>query len=418
MKKYICFLLSAILLFTSCSEPNPTSPDTKRDINDIVKYQIIDQTEFGFESEVFTEMVIRDEQELNRIISKYSNANSLELVDNLLKVELDKDILVVISGSTYSEKATISLDSIYIDNSGQIQIDYQVHRTIGINSRVNSPALAILIKDRKTAKINFYRQFGDEGTNPKLDGFETITVDEPIFTFVKWKLVFNTADELKQWAAENKLKKTDFIDNVDFTKEMVISVGNSRFFSGDRSYKITDVQQRGSRIVVSSTFEMIKLGPFNYVKSNHFVKIKKTGLPIYFNPTEIVNNVKPWGSFYNEYYKILSLEVTEKTEKSITKVSSYPELFSVFKPTDDFGPHNVDFDFEFFDMLIIKAPTTTYKSLKYELNYLFKDALGIKGKVSIELDNNGNPNNYDNYIFLKILKTKIPISTSFEVIIK
>lgn len=418
MKKYTYIFLSALLLFYGCGEPNPTEPITKSSVIEDVEYQIIDQTELGFESEVYSEIVIRNEQELKNTIDKYSNAENQVLVDKLLSLDLENNILVIISGNTVSESTIISLDSVYIDNLGQIQVDYLIQRKVGIDARVSSPAIAFLIKKQKDITINFNRRFDDEGTNPDLEGFATISENESIYTFDKWKQVFNSGDELKQWATEHNLTETDFIDGVDFDTEMVISVGHSGFLTGDRSYRITDVQQQGGRIIVSSAFEMIKLGPFSFVKANHFIKIKKTGLPIYFNPTVIVDNVKTWGGFYNEKYKIVSVEVTKGTDAEIKKVSSMAELFSVFEPTDDMNPSNMNVDFEFFDLLIVKSPTLNNKALDYKITYLFRDAVGIKGQVEVDLSANGGSISYDNYAFIKILKTNIPISTNFEVTIK
>lgn len=417
MKKYIYILLSVILLFTACDTPDPTGPDTRRFIKDEVQYQIIDQSEEGFQSEVFTEIIIRNREELNNSISKHANAYSQSLIDKLNNVELDSNTLVIIAGSTTSEKTTILLDSIYLDNTGQIQLDYRISRVIGINARVTSPTMAILIKNRKEVKIKFKKQFDDEGENPRIDGFETVAVDSYVLSKDKWKLVFNTADELKKWARENKLLDTAFIDGVDFTKDMVISVGNPRFFTGDRSYKITNVQQQGSRIVVSSVFEMIKMETYSFNKSNHFIKIKKTGLPIYFNTTEIVNNVYPESKFYNEYYRWMHLEVSKETGPIIKKVSNLADLFSIIKPSEILNPANADFDFEFFDLLVIKAPTTPYKEFKFDLEYLQRDDWGIRGKAGVIPDMNTYGTKYDNYMFIKILKTNLPISKNFEIIV-
>lgn len=417
MKKYIYILLSVILLFTACDTPNPASPDTRRFIKDEVQYQIIDQSDQGFESEVFTEIIIRNKEELIKSIAKHENAYSQTLVDKLMNVELDSNTLVIIAGSTTSEKTNILLDSIYIDNTGQIQLDYRISRVIGVNARVTSPTLAILIKNRKEVKIKFKKQFDDEGENPRIDGFETIAVDGYVSTIDKWKLVFNTADELKQWARDNKLLDTTFIDGVDFTKDMVISVGNPRFFTGDRSYKITDVQQQGSRIVVSSVFEMIKMETYSFKKSNHFIKIKKTGLPIQFNTTEIVNNVYPESKFYFEYYRWMSLAVNENTGSIIKKVSNLADLFSTIEPSDVLNPGNANFDFEFFDLLIIKAPTTPYKEFKFDLESLLRDDWGIRGKAGVIPDMNTYGTKYDNYMFIKVLKTNLPISKNFEIIV-
>lgn len=418
MKKFTYILLSVILLFTACKEPNPTEPDTNREINDKVEYQIIDQTELGFESEVITELVIRDEQKLKESISKNSNSSNLDLVDKLLKVELDKDVLVIISGKAVAELATISLDTIYLDNLGQIQIDYSIYRKIGINSKESSPTLAILIKNRKEAVIRFNRRYDNDGEVVTLDGFETIGEDIPSENERIWKAVYNDADEFKKWANDYKLKETGFANDVDFDSEIVLSVGNNRFQSGVHNYRITNVQQQGGRIIVSSKFTMQKTETYPSKKSNHFVKIKKTGLPIYFKPPVIENNVVLWGRLYFENFRLLSLEVDNKTESSVTKVSSLAELFSVFKSTDAMNPGNAEVDFEFYDLLIIKAPTTTYKAIKFEVDYLKKDELGIKGKVIVIPGANNDASNYDNYVFIKVLKTNLPISKYFEVTVK
>lgn len=418
MKKFVYILFASLFLFTACKEPNPTEPDTKRDISEVLDYQIIYQTESGFQSEVLTEMVIRDNQELKRIISSYSTSTNLDLVDKLLKIELGDDALVIISSNIYSENASISLDSIYLDNSGVIQIDYKVYRKLGINSRVNAPTLAILLKNRNEAIIKFNKRFENDGEVPELDGFKTIGEDIIVDSKRKWKEVFTSADEFKQWASDYNAKDVDFINDVDFDKELVISVGNNRFQSGLFNYRITNIQQQGGRIIVNSVFTMVKVEYTLSKQSNHFVKIKRTGLPIYFNPLVIVNNVFTGGKFYHENYRQISIEAPEKSTFSITKVSNYAELFSEFNPIDDLEPANVEIDFEFFDLLIVKAPTTNYKALKFEIEYIKRDDFGIKGFLFVHPDNTDFTKNYDNYLFIKILKTNIPISKNFEVIVK
>ncbi|PKL80871.1 MAG: hypothetical protein CVV25_02840 [Ignavibacteriae bacterium HGW-Ignavibacteriae-4] len=418
MKKYSYILLFVILLFTACKEPNPTEPDTKWNINEVLEYRIIDQTELGFESEVINEMIIRDDQELKRVITNNSNTYNLELIDNLLNLDLSKDILIIISGNTFSEKATIYLDSIYLDNLGQIQLNYSVYRKLGLNSRVSSPTLAILVKNRKQTKVKFNRRFEDDGDVQNLDGFKTIAEDITVEGKRKWKVVFNTADEFKQWANEYKLAETDFINGVDFTTEMVISVGNSNFNTGIHKYNITDIKQQGSRIIVNSNFLMIKTDANSGKHSNHFVKIKKTGLPIYFNPTIITNNVFPAGKFYYENYRTLNKVVSEKTSSKVLKVSNMAELFGVIVSSDDMNPSNLEVDFEFFDLLVIKSPTMQTTSLKSELDYLRRDDWGILGKAIFYPDITGDTKSYDAFTFIRILKTNIPISKNFEVTVK
>jgi|GEM_PF-1508743 len=418
MRKNIYIFLTAILLFTSCKEPNIAEPDTERDIKDIVEYQVIDQTEFGFDSEVFAELVIRDEQELKNNITKYSSADNLDLVDKLLSVNLENNLLVVISGKTMSVKASISIDTIYLDNNGHIQIDYIVNRKIGINSRLSAPTLVILIKNRKNSIVNFSKRFEDDGFTPNIDGFVTIAENVTTDTRGNWKTVFNTEAEFELWANANSLDDMSFISKVDFDTELVISVGSNRFQSGIHNYRITDVNQQGGRIIVNSTFVMTNASFTPNKKSNHFVKIRKTGLPIYFTPTVVINNVFTGGKFYNEEYRMISIEASEKTDASIVKVSNLSELFSVFSPSIELSPSNVEVDWEFFDLLIVKAPTTNYKGLKYELDYLKRDDFGIIGKLIVLPDNSDLTKQYDNYIFLKILKTNIPISKNFEVLVK
>jgi hypothetical protein len=276
--------------------------------------------------------------------------------------------------------------------------------------------LALLIKNRKDAIIRFNRRFDNDGTTPTLDGFVTIAENVGTATRGQWKTVFTTADEFTQWAIANKIEETSFISEVDFETEMVLSVGNSSFQSGITNHRIIEVKQQGGRLLVYSTFVMTSAGITPAKKSNHFVKIKKTGLPVYFAPTIIINNVFPGSKFYSEKYRMVSIKTSEKTIASITKVSSLSELFSVYSPSDEFSPGNIEVDWEFFDLLVIKAPTTNYKGLKYELDYLKRDDWGMKGKVVVIPDKSDYSKKYDNYIFIKVLKTNLPISKNFEVI--
>lgn len=417
--RILLFILSALLLSTiGCKEPNPIEPNTKRNVNDIVEYQIVAETEFGFSSELIEEMIIRDESELKRVITNYSNSDNLDLVDKLLKVNFENDVLVIISGKSLSEKAIISVDTIYIDGSGTIQIDYEIYRKNGPNSRVNSPTLSILIKDRKEARFSFNRKFIIEWDPPTFDGFETIATDIPIDTRESWKSVFRTAEEFKIWANKYQLTDTDFINKVNFDKEMVISVGTGHFKSGLFKYNIREMHQQANRLIVNSSFTVINHEIVSYKPNNHFVKLNKTNLMVYFAPININNLFNINKNVYSESLLQMNVEVDKESKIQITKVSNLADLFSVINPTDGLSPSNISVDFDFFDVLIIKAPTTNKEAKTYELNYLKVDNSGINGRITIYSNITSNTSKKDSYVLLKILKTDVPISQNFEVKVK
>ena len=355
---------------------------------------------------------------MKRVITNYSNSDNLDLVDKLLKVNFENDVLVIISGKSLSEKAIISVDTIYIDGSGTIQIDYEIYRKNGPNSRVNSPTLSILIKDRKEARFSFNRKFIIEGDPPTFDGFETIATDIPIDTRESWKSVFRTAEEFKIWANKYQLTDTDFINKVNFDKEMVISVGTGHFKSGLFKFNIREMHQQGNRLIVNSSFTVINHEIDSYKPNNHFVKLNKTNLMVYFAPININNLFNINKNVYSESLLQMNVEVDKESKIQITKVSNLADLFSVINPTDGLSPSNISVDFDFFDVLIIKAPTNNKEAKTYELNYLKVDNSGINGRITIYSNITSNTSKKDSYVLLKILKTDVPISQNFEVKVK
>ena len=139
---------------------------------------------------------------------------------------------------------------------------------------------------------------------------------------------------------------------------------------------------------------------------------------VYFAPININNLFNINKNVYSESLLQMNVEVDKESKIQITKVSNLADLFSVINPTDGLSPSNISVDFDFFDVLIIKAPTTNKEAKTYELNYLKVDNSGINGRITIYSNITSNTSKKDSYVLLKILKTDVPISQNFEVKVK
>lgn len=418
MKNYKYILLLLTLLFVACKDPNISGPDTKADRNEIVEYEVVKSGNNIVLSDSLNYSIIETRTELENQVKGVSSFEFSTFINSIANVNFDKSTFIVISEKDISVSAIITLDTIYIDTKGVVQVDYRLTRVFGDYSKVNKPSIVILLKNRKKSTFKFNRKVLTIGEAPKFDGYFSIAKDLEAKSEGKWKKVLRTRAELESWAKENKISNVDVFKQVNFDKEMIITVGTDALQKTKSNYEITDIQQRGNRLIVSSKFTMIE-NNVNFTKpANHFVKIRKTDLPITFNPTEISNDVSFGKSFYNQKFRILNVEVDAKTEGYTKKVTNLAELFLTIDPTKEFGPSNVEVDFEFFDLLIIKTPTLESKAIKYEYEFLKRDDFGIKTKLYIYPDHTNEMGNYDAYIFIKILKTNAQISKNFEVVIK
>ena len=417
MKNYIYILVFFSMLFSACKDPNATGPGTIEVINEKVEYEVIEIGEFGLELDDITEKVIRNRDDLNSIITNVNYAANPAFFDRIDKINFENYTLVIISGRSFAEQTRITLDTIFVDANGELQLDYRVFRKLGISQKAFYPSLVVLIKNSKRQGINFRRKDMIEGEAPQFDGYQTIATDVPVNKRRKWKSVFRSENEFKAWAEEFNVTETDFIEEVDFETEIVISVGTGYFTSGDYTYKIQDISQQGNRLVVSSVFSVIDANVDLKKPNNHFIKIKRTNLSITFTPSFIFNIVNPNKEFYYEDFRLINLEAEEETKESVNKVSSLSELFSVMRPSNDLAT-NTEIDFEFFDILVIKSPTQKVRTLKYEIGNIKRDNTGIAGRVNFFPEIISNSQKIDTYVLIKILKTNIPISENFEVIIK
>lgn len=418
MKNFKYILLLLTLLFVACKDPNIGGPDTEVDRNEVVEYEVLESGSNLIQSDTLKYSIIETRANLNDEIIGTTATESSLFVKSIANIDFDKNTFIIISTQEISVETTITLDTMYIDSKGVIQVDYRLTRVLGDFAKVNNTSIIILLKNRKYSKINFNKKIITNGEIPKFDGFISIVKDLEVKAEGKWKTVIRTRAELESWAMENKLFNLDKFNQVNFDREMIITVGTNAFPKTKSNYEITDIQQRGNRLVVSSKFRMIE-NNVNFTKSaNHFVKIKKTNMIISFNPTEISNDVNFGKSFYNQKFRLLNVPVKTKTEGYIKKVTNLAELFLTIDANDEINPSNLEVDFEFFDLLIIKTPTLERKALKYEYEGLKKDDFGINTKLNVFLDITHEIGNYDANIFVKILKTNIPISKNFEVIIK
>lgn len=418
MKKKLNILLLLTLLFVACKDPSVVGPDTKADRNEVVEYEVLKSGNNIVQSDTLKYSIIETRTELEDQIKDVSIINFSSFINSIANIDLQKNTFIVISEKEISLDAFITLDTIYLDSKGIIQVDYSLTRVFGNYSNVNNPSIVILLKNRKNSTFKFNRKVIIIGEIPKFDGYISLAKDLEVKSEGKWKTVLRTRAELESWTKENKISNLDIFKQVNFDTEMIITVGTDAFQKTKSNYEITDIQQRGNRLIVSSKFTMIE-NSVNFTKpANHFVKIRKTDLPISFNPTEISNDVSFGKSFYNQKFRLINDLTIAKTEGYTKKVTNLAELFLTFEPTNELGPNNVEVDFEFFDLLIIKTPTLERKAIKYEYELLKIDNFGINTKLFVYQDIGNKTGNYDAYIFIKILKTNISISKNFEVIIK
>lgn len=417
--KIIIYILTAFLfLLFSCKDPNVNGPDTKISINEKVDYEILGEVTNGFTADNISESVIRNRNELSEFLSLNSGMTNLDIVDKMLKVDFDNNIIVVISANNLSEKSNITIDTLYLDGNGKIQLSYRIFQQNGVNAKMNNPTLVLLIKNRKEARINFTHKIQIEGENQKFDGFQTLATDVQIDSRKKWKLVFRNMNDVNEWADEFKAKDISFFNDVDFDKEMVISVGTGRLNIGGSTYRISDIKQQGSHLIVSSVFELSSSINNITKANNHFVKIRKTEMPIDFNPTVVVNNVQLGEEVYAEPYRFISFETNVNNKASVTKVSNLADLFAIIKPNSDFNPANAEIDFEYFDLLVVKSPTMQNKTSKFDLVSLNITNHGLKGLVIFYPNVSDGNNKSETYALIRIIKTNTPISDNFEVIVK
>lgn len=418
MKKKYYILTAFMFLLFNCKDPNVNGPDTKITIDEKVSYEILGQESKGFGADNISETIIRDRSELSAFLSSNNTATNLDVIDKMLKVDFDKDFIIIISARNISELSKITIDSMYLESNGKIHVNYRIYQVNGVNAKPNNPFLVLLIKNRKNAEIVFSHKLQIEGENQKFDGYQTLTTDIQIDSRRKWKAVFRNMNDVYAWANEFKAKDISFFNDIDFDKEMVISVGTGRLNIGGSAYRITDIKQQGSHLIVYSEFE-INNSINNFTKANnHFVRIRKTDMQIDFSATVIVNNSPINESIYFEPYRFVTYESTKTSKASVTKVSNLAELFSIINPNADLNPANAEVDFEFFDLLVVKSPTMASKALKYELESLSRTNQGLKGKLVFYPDITGNSQKSETYALIRIIKTDIPVSEKFEVTVK
>jgi hypothetical protein len=414
----LSYILLAVLLFgVACKEPDVNSPETDRTLTEKISYEILGQDTAGFAVESITEAVIRSRGELSNFLSANAVQTSLPLMDKMLKVDYDKHFLVIISARNISEDSRISIDSIYLTGNGDIQIDYRIYQKNGLNAKVHNPTLAVLIKNHKEAVVKFKHKIEIDGQVPDFSGFQTIATDLSINSRRKWKAVFASPNDVAQWASEFGANNLWLLDSVDFTKEMIISVGVGYLGGVEGEYRITDIKQRGNRLIVSSTFHVEGKSDDKDEEHNHFVKIKRTNLPIEFSPTQIVND-NPEGDMYYAPYGFVNVQSSTITSGTVSKASNLAELFATIEPKYFFNGGNAEADFEFFDLLIVKSPTSVKSLYNYAIKSLDNKHGSIEGKVIFYQNAAGSAPMTDTYLLIGILKTQLEISDKFEVILK
>lgn len=416
--KRLSYILFTLLLFTfACKEPDINDPDTGKELNERISYEVLGQTENGFQVNDISETVIRSRGELSSFVSLSNTSVNTSLLNKMSATDFEKELLVVISASNISESSRITIDSVYLDENADIRFNYRIYQKNGNAAKVNNPTLVVLIKNHKDAVIKFSHKIEIDGENPQFDGFRTIATDIKVSSHKKWKEVLANLSDAYKWSLQYGYSGNSLLDSVDFDKEMVITVGTGALSNMEGEYRISDIKQQGNRLYVYSTFNVGKVRMNRENAHNHFVKIKKTHLPIIFVPTKLVHNNTDEGIYY-EPYVIAQKVVTADTKASVIKATNLAEMFSVINQTPNFNVGNVDIDFEFFDLLIVKSPTTSSKIYNFEVKDLERSGGEIEGKVIFNQVMVGANQKMDSYALIRILKSNLSISSDFEVELK
>ena len=405
-----------LLIFSGCKEPSVTGPGEKA-VNDSIEFEIIANSDQGIEADSSSEFVIESKDELNMFITNKSDGMNLSFIDKLLDIDLTEKTLLIIAYRTVYSNSSINIDSLFISNSGSIGVDYTVVEEGNRENKVKYLSVALLI-NKKIKQALLFRQRIERRFENSYDGYTTVAKDLVVDYRFKWKEVFNSELEFKTWATKVNLKDFSLLDNIDFNTQTLISVGTGYFTSGEYDYSITNIQPTLTTLEISSEFSVINHLTDVFSPSNHFIVVNKTNKQIRFGRTKINQSdaLIMQNLYYEDFRSIRTQANTNTTDSlSITKVSNASELMKALPLSNEVNPATLLFDFEFFDVLVIKTNIIPTKVLKTEVVELKERDGLLTGKVNLRIQTNQGIGTGSFINLIKVIKTDTELDSNFEV---
>lgn len=405
-----------LLIFSGCKEPSVTGPGEKA-VNDSIEFEIIANSDQGIEADSSSEFVIESKDELNMFITNKSDGMNLSFIDKLLDIDLSEKTLLIITYRTIYSNSSINIDSLFISNSGSIGVDYTVVEEGNRENKVKYLSVALLI-NKKVKQALLFRKRIERRFENSYDGYTTVAKDLVVDYRFKWKEVFNSELEFKTWATKVNLKDFSLLDSVDFNTQTLISVGTGYFTSGEYDYSITNIQPTLNTLEVSSEFSVINHLNDVFRPSNHFVVVNKTNKQIRFSRTKVVQSeaLSTENLYFEDFRSIRTQANTNVADSlSITKVSNASELIKALPLSNEVNPATLLFDFEFFDVLVIKTSIIPTKELETEVVELKERDGLLTGKVNLRIQTNQGIGTGSFINLIKVIKTDTELDSNFEV---
>lgn len=414
--KLILNISILLLLLSACKEPSVVGPGDKV-VDDKLEYEVIANSNLGIEPDITSEFIIRNNEELTTLISNKSDGYNLSFIDKLLDIDFSSKTLVIVTHRTEYSNTIINIDSLYINKSGGVELNYTVKEVGSRANKIDYVSVALLINKKITQRLQFNKQIR-RVNDYVFDGFRTIATDIAVNTKSKWKEVFHNRMQFLEWANQIGLQDTTFLESVDFSKQTLISVGTGYFTSGEYRYSISDIQQRLGALYVASEFTVGNHSVDVYQPANHFVVINKTNRPIRFKQTEVFQSDDL--SFSTLYYENMrSLKVVSKNTATdsltITKVNSPSEMIDLIPLSDELNLAKLAVDFEFFDLLVVKTESIAVESLVTEVADLTASNGKLSGRVNLKIKRSQNGIKYNIISLIKVIKTDTELGNNFEV---
>jgi len=408
-----------LLLLSACKEPSVVGPGDKV-VDDKLEYEIIASSNLGIEPDTTSEFIVRNNEELTELITNKSDSYNLPFIDKLLDIDFSNKTLVIITHRTEYSNSTITIDSLYINKNGGVELNYTIKEVGSRANKIDYVSVALLINKKITQRLQFNKQLR-RVDDYVFDGFRTIATDIAVNTRSKWKEVFQNRMQFLQWANKVGLQDTTLLDSVDFSKQTLISVGTGYFTSGEYRYSISEIQQQLGALYVASEFTVGNHLADVYQPANHFVVINKTNRQVRFKQTEVYQDDDL--GFSTLYYENMrSLKVVSKNTATdsltITKVNNPSELIDLLPLSNELNPANLPVDFEFFDLLVIRTEAMTAESVTTEVAELRENNGKLSGRLNLKIKRNQNGIEYSIISIIKVIKTDTELDSNFGVTIQ
>jgi hypothetical protein len=389
-------------------------------VDDELKYEIVANSNLGIEPDTTSEYIIRNDTELKSLIANKSDSYNLAFIDSLLDINLEEKTLIVITYKTSYSESRIVIDSLYINRSGGIELNYTVKEEGSLINRINYVSIALLINKKITQRLQFNKGVRRVSDN-NFDGFITVAENIGVSTKMKWKEVFQNRIQFFQWASKVGLQDTTFLESVDFSKQTLISVGTGYFTSGEFDFRMNDIQQQLGVLYVASEFTVGNHLADVYRPANHFVVINKTNRQIRFEQSKILQSeVMNVRTLYYENIRSLKIQAgnTVTDSLTITKINNPSELIDLLPLSNELNPAMLPVDFEFFDLLVIRTEALPVGSVVTEVSELRANNGKLNGQVNLKIKRTQNGIKYNIISLIKVIKTDTELDNNFGVTIQ